>query len=195
MIISYKINKSVKPCDVISALEGLMDKHSCICGDHLLSVGVHICEYEYEGKWHTNRAKNAVNSIIKHYPPLEAFFEKEPILQQQQGVCEAFYIRNFSSDDLHSNGKIEYNVIQSIALGVPKPYSLNELDITYCGIRFGGASEGGADAYIRYTRSSFGSEKHSYIYYFATDADIDNIRSIFFDFAKIIPGKYIETSI
>ena len=188
-VICYKINKSIKPCDVISATEEILDKHSVVCKSYLFSASVDICEYEYEGKWHTNRSKNAVNAIIKRHPQLKDFFKTETVSQEQQGLCERFYISNLPMDNNRSLGRIEYDVIREIAMGTPRPYSLNELDITFGGISLG------ADAYIRYTRSCHGSEKHSYVYFAADSTDIDKMRNIFFEFTNMIPGKYVVTDI
>ena len=47
--------------------------------------------------------------------------------------------------------------------------------------------------YILYGRTNYGSEKHSYIQFSADDDNVESMRSIFFEFAKSIGGKYEGT--
>ena len=115
----------------------------------------------------------------------------------------AFY---FSAKDFSAIGEIDYNLICGIVKGVPRPYSVNTLDLIFNGIGFGKAiGEGGKirlpenlfdspiGNYIHYERLNYGDEKHSYVSFATDDAKIDFMRKLFFEFTQIIPGKYETT--
>ena len=48
-------------------------------------------------------------------------------------------------------------------------------------------------SYILYSRTNYGSEKHSYVQFSTDDENIESMRSIFFELTKTIGGKYEGT--
>ena len=74
-IINYKVNKSIKPIDVLQELERLMCKNNANYSECFIKLEVSIVEFEHEGKLHSNRNKNAILAILKRYPMLECFFK------------------------------------------------------------------------------------------------------------------------
>lgn len=89
---------------------------------------------------------------------------------------------------------------------VPRPYGVNDLHLIYSGISFGEADservgitppkEGigtPAGAYIAYERIRYGDEKHAYVSFSVEEEYLETMREFFFEFAKIIPGRYVDT--
>ena len=74
-IINYRLKASVKPIDVLRELEQLLKKHNATYLENLLNLEVLFIEIEYSGKLHSNRQRNAILTILKHHPELNAFFE------------------------------------------------------------------------------------------------------------------------
>ena len=206
-VIQYKVNKSVAPKDVVETIELLIGKHSAAFRNCLFDVKVTLYEFECDGVVHSNRNKNAINTILKRYPHLTPFYKCNA-----SGVgkvaTEEVSVGNISFDDFSSVGEIEYGIIREIASGVPRPYSVNSLTLIYDGISFGAANActdrirkcDTNDAfpkgnYIWYERTAYGDEKHSYIDLAADDKNIEPMRRLFFELAQTLSGKYDGTEI
>ncbi len=187
-------------------IECLMQKHNVTFLECLIKLEVSIIEFEHEGKLHSNRNKNAILTILKRHPMLNDFFEHKRYVDEDAFVGEKLTIKNFSEETFSLYGKVEYPLIREIAEKIPKPYAINDLEIIFNGICFGAnadqkckitPSSDGFDSpvgnYISYWCSNYGSEKHSYIQLSADDDHTESMRSIFFEFAKNIGGKYEGT--
>lgn len=205
-IINYRLNKSVKPIDILQEIERLMQKNNVSYLECFIKLEVLIVEFEHEGKLHSNRNKNAILTILKSHPMLNDFFEHKSCVDEDSFLQESLTIKNFTEEAFALCGKVEHSLIKEIAEKIPKPYAVNELEIIFNGISFGvnadqkckiAPSSNGFDSpvgnYISYWRSNYGSEKHSYIKFSADDDNIESMRSMFFEFAKNICGKYEGT--
>ena len=205
-IICYKLNKSVKPADVLGKLEALIEKYSAYYSECLLELGIWICELEHEGKFYSNRDKNAIKTILKWHPELELFYKYNCEQKNVNDVFEEVLITNYSFEDFSCAGEIEYSLIRHILNKIPRPYGVNNLELIYNGISFKtqdneGAkishSKSGFDCpvgnYIWYSRSKHGDEKHSYVYFSIDDENLATMRKLFLEFAETISGKYEGT--
>lgn len=205
-IINYRLKASVKPIDVLRELEQLLKKHNATYLENLLNLEVLIIETEYSGKLHSNRQRNAILTILKHHPELNAFFEDKKQDSEDGFTKEVLTIRNYSEQSLLSCGNADFSLIKQIAEKIPKPYSVNRLEIIFNGIGFEKTitqhcvmkpSHSGFDSpvgnYISYSREKYGDEKHSYIQFSANDENLESMRSLFFDFSEAIAGKYEGT--
>ena len=205
-IINYRLKASVKPIDVLRELEQLLKKHNATYLENLLNLEVLIIETEYSGKLHSNRQRNAILTILKHHPELNAFFEDKKQDSEDGFTKEVLTIRNYSEQSLLSCGNADFSLIKQIAEKIPKPYSVNRLEIIFNGIGFEKTitqhcvmkpSHSGFDSpvgnYISYSREKYGDEKHSYIQFSANDESLESMRSLFFDFSEAIAGKYEGT--
>ena len=205
-VISYRIKKTVKPVEVLDALETLLDRHSMGFGECLFRVQVYLCEFEHKGKTHTNRNRNAIQALLKQHPELEAFHHCSHTETEGSIVIGSESMGNFSPCDGTWEGMIPYDLIRDTVRQVPRPYDVNELTLVYHGIgRKGTNSPGGrmktsidgserlVGNYIYYERAHHGDEKHSYIYFSMESEKMDTMRRLFFDFAEIIPGMYEGT--
>ncbi|MBQ8145364.1 MAG: hypothetical protein IJ039_01130 [Clostridia bacterium] len=205
-IINYKVNKNVKPIDIFQNLEFLIQTHNFTFSECLIKLEVSIVEFEHEGKLHSNRNKNAILTILKHYPMLNDFFEHKSYIDDDGFAKEILTIKNFTEDTFSSCGKVEYSMIKEIVEKIPRPYSVNALEIIFNGIDFGSSvhplckmkpapSGFGSPigSYISYSRTNYGSEKHSYIQFATDDENYESMRSMFFEFAENISGKYEGT--
>lgn len=205
-IINYRLKASVKPIDVLRELEQLLKKHNATYLENLLNLEVLIIEIEYSGKLHSNRQRNAILTILKHHPELNAFFEDKKQNSEDGFTKEVLTIRNYSEQSLLSCGNADFSLIKQIAEKIPKPYSVNRLEIIFNGIGFEKTitqhcvmkpSHSGFDSpvgnYISYSREKYGDEKHSYIQFSANDESLESMRSLFFDFSEAIAGKYEGT--
>ena len=205
-IIHYRLKASVKPIDVLRELEQLLKKHNATYLENLLNLEVLIIEIEYSGKLHSNRQRNAILTILKHHPELNAFFEDKKQDSEDGFTKEVLTIRNYSEQSLLSCGNADFSLIKQIAEKIPKPYSVNRLEIIFNGIGFEKTitqhcvmkpSHSGFDSpvgnYISYSREKYGDEKHSYIQFSANDESLESMRSLFFDFSEAIAGKYEGT--
>ena len=206
-IINYRLKASVKPIDVLRELEQLLKKHNATYLENLLNLEVLFIEIEYSGKLHSNRRqRNAILTILKHHPELNAFFEDKKQDSEVGFTKEVLTIRNYSEQSLLSCGNADFSLIKQIAEKIPKPYSVNRLEIIFNGIGFEKTitqhcvmkpSHSGFDSpvgnYISYSREKYGDEKHSYIHFSANDESLESMRSLFFDFSEAIAGKYEGT--
>lgn len=205
-IINYRLKASVKPINVLRELEQLLKKHNATYLENLLNLEVLIIEIEYSGKLHSNRQRNAILTILKHHPELNAFFEDKKQDSEDGFTKEVLTIRNYSEQSLLSCGNADFSLIKQIAEKIPKPYSVNRLEIIFNGIGFEKTitqhcvmkpSHSGFDSpvgnYISYSREKYGDEKHSYIQFSANDESLESMRSLFFDFSEAIAGKYEGT--
>ena len=205
-IINYRLKASVKPIDVLRELEQLLKKHNATYLENLLNLEVLIIETEYSGKLHSNRQRNAILTILKHHPELNAFFEEKKQDSEDGFTKEVLTIRNYSEQSLLSCGNADFSLIKQIAEKIPKPYSVNRLEIIFNGIGFEKTitqhcvmkpSHSGFDSpvgnYISYSREKYGDEKHSYIQFSANDESLESMRSLFLDFSEAIAGKYEGT--
>lgn len=204
-VITYRLKRTVKPVEVLDALETLLDRHSMGFGECLFRVQVYLCEFEHEGKLHTNRNRNAIKTLLKRHPELEAFHHCSHTETEGSIVFGSESMGNFSPYDGTWEGMIPYDLIRDIVRQVPRPYSVNELTLIYHGIgregepRLDGRMERSSDGersvgnYIWYERAHLGDEKHSYIYFSMDLEKAEAMRRLFFDFAEIIPGTYEGT--
>jgi hypothetical protein len=204
-VISYRIKKTVKPAEVLDALETLLDRHSMGFGECLFRVEVVLCEFEHEGKTHTNRNRNAIQALLKQHPELEAFHHCSHTETEGSIVIGSESMGNFSPCDGTWEGMIPYDLIRDTVRQVPRPYDVNEMTLVYHGIggkgtnsprgRMERSSDGERSVgnYIWYERAHHGDEKHSYIYFSMESEKMDTMRRLFFDFAEIIPGTYEGT--
>lgn len=205
-VITYRIKRSVKPARILEALEALMEKHSVYYDECLFRVQVSICEFEHEGKLHTNRNRNAIRTLVKQHPELEAFHQYSCLPQNQGLVIGKESVGNVSLEDFSRAGIIPYELIRDTVRGVPRPYGVNELALMYRGIDFMGSedrsrherllecgSETADGNYMYYERSNNGDEKHSFVYFSMEKEDQDALRKLFFEFAEMIPGVYEGT--
>ena len=204
-VISYKIRKTVKPAEVLDALETLLDRYSMGFGECLFRVQVYLSEFEHEGKLHTNRHRNAVKTLLKRYPELEAFHHESQTETEEGFVMGRESVGNFSPCDGTWAGTIPYGLIRDLVRQVPRPYGVNEMTLIYHGIgregepRLDGRMERSSDGersvgnYIWYERAHHGDEKHSYIYVSMDSDKAEAMRRLFFDLAEIVPGTYEGT--
>lgn len=200
--IVYRLNKSVRPSLVLQTIEELMRNYGLHYQNCLFDMRVTINEFEFEGVLHSNRRRNAVLSICKKYPDLEAFFAYSKEDQGEGNFYEDFSIRNFSEIDYAPQKTAEYAVIRDVVEKIPRPYAVNSLELIFSGTHV--AEDRNADGirpsqsgfgppvgnYILYNREVFGDEKHSYISFSADHKNIEELRKLFFDFAQSVPGRY-----
>jgi hypothetical protein len=205
-IINYRLKASVKPIDVLREIERLIQIYDVHYSECFIKLEALIIEMEHEGKLHSNRNKNAILAILKHYPELTCFFEQEKHMDENGFVAERLRIQNFAEETFLPYGHVEYSLIRQIAEKTPRPYSLHDFQVIFSGIKFGEGSDqqdnvkpssNGVDApvghYIAYWRSNYGSEKHAYMHFSVDDDNLESMRSFFFEFAKNIGGKYVGT--
>lgn len=191
-VISYRIKKTVKPVEVLDSLETLWDRYSMGYGDCLFRVEVVLCEFEHEGKTHTNRNRNAIQALLKQHPELEDFHHCSHTETEEGFVMGRESVGNFSPCDGTWEGTIPYDLIRDIIRKVPQPYGVNELTLIYHGIgregepRLDGRMERSSDGersvgnYVWYERAHHGDEKHSYIYFSMESEKMDTMRRLFF---------------
>ena len=206
-IITYRLNKSVNPDAVLQAIEEILQNRDVCYQNCLFKMVVSIIEYEHESVLHSNRKKNAILSICKKYPTFEPFFEHLKVDKGEGHTDEDLCLNNFSDIDYSQKGKIEYSILRNVVTKIPRPYAVNSLEVVFDGICF--KKENGNDSirmsedgfghpvgnYISYERSSYGSEKHSYVTFSAEKTIADDMRKLFFDFTEKVPGKYDGTEI
>lgn len=207
-IIFYSLRRGVKPAEVIEVLDALIEKHSAAYEECLFDVKVSICEFEHNGKFHSNRKRNAVNTLLKRHPQLEPYYKHSSEDRGGPEIAEDVSISNFAQDDFLCTGEIDYTLINDIVKQVPRPYGVNELHLIFNGVRFGNAdkesdkiraSESGFDApvgnYIWYLRENYGDEKHSSVLFAADGRELEAMRKLFFEFADTVPGRYNGTQL
>jgi hypothetical protein len=110
-------------------------------------------------------------TILKHHPELNAFFEDKKQDSEDGFTKEVLTIRNYSEQSLLSCGNADFSLIKQIAEKIPKPYSVNRLEIIFNGIGFEKTitqhcvmkpSHSGFDSpvgnYISYSREKYGDE-------------------------------------
>ena len=205
-IIAYRLKQNTKPCDILETLEALFKKHSASFAECLFRANVLICEYESDGKLHSNRSKNAVNTLLKRYPELKDCYRYIQREKDGTNFREDVCIDNFSDEDFLYHGEIKYDLIRDIVNKVPKPYGVSDLELIYNGLSFGERdaesekikrSASGFDTpvgnYIWYSRSVYGYEKNSVLSFAIDDENLENMRTLFFDLAEMLPGKYEGT--
>jgi hypothetical protein len=204
-VITYRLKRTVKPVEVLDALETLLDRYSMGFGECLFRVQVYHCEFEHKGKTHTNRNRNAIQALLKQHPELEAFHHCSHTETEGSIVIGRESVGNFSPCDGTWEGMIPYDLIRDTVRQVPRPYDVNEMTLVYHGIggkgtnsprgRMERSSDGERSVgnYIWYERAHHGDEKHSYIYFSMESEKMDTMRRLFFDFAEIIPGTYEGT--
>ena len=207
-IIIYKLNKNVKPNDILTAVKDLMQKYSAQYKKCLFRTSSLFVEYEFDGVFHSNKNINAVARICKAYPHLNDFLKQTSKDKGEGHIDEELSICNFSDVDYSEIGKMDPSTIFEIVSKIPHPYNPNNIKIIFDGICFSQLvqptstilpHENGFGLpignYILYERDSYGSEKHSYIYFSADNLKSDCMRELFFEFTKIIPGKYEGTEV
>ena len=203
-VIIHKLTRKVNPTEVVEAIEFLFEKYNVFYSECLLNLLCYITEFEHEGKFHSNRNRNAIKTILKRHPELERFYKHT---SEDRGgyIYEDLIIRNFSWEDFVCTGEIDYSLISKISKMVPRPYAVNDLNVIYSGIGFGTsdmnrtkilkseATDYLIGNYIGYSRESAGNEKHSYVTFSADEDNIETVRKMFFEFAEMVPGKYVST--
>ena len=206
-IITYKLNKNVKPDEILRAVNVLMQEFSAQYQNCLFRAISLIGEYEHDGVLHSNKTQNAVVRICKSYPHLNAFLKQTSKDKGEGHIDDELSICNFSDVDYSETGKMDPSTIFEIASKIPRPYNPNNVEIILDGICFSQLdqmttilpSENGfglpVGNYILYERESYGSEKHSYIHFSADNLKSDRMRELFLEFTKIIPGKYEGTEV
>ena len=206
-IITYKLNKNVKPDEILRAVNVLMQEFSAQYQNCLFRAISLIVEYEHDGVLHSNKTQNAVVRICKSYPHLNAFLKQTRKDKGEGHIDDELSICNFSDVDYSETGKMDPSTIFEIASKIPRPYNPNNVEIILDGICFSQSdqmttilpSENGfglpVGNYILYERESYGSEKHSYIHFSADNLKSDRMRELFLEFTKIIPGKYEGTEV
>lgn len=207
-IMTYRLNKSVKPSEILTAMESLMQKYSVQYQNCLFKADVSLVEYESDGKVHSNRTKNAILSICKRYSEVVPFFQHIGKDKGEGCIDEELSISNFSETDYLQRGTIDYSIIHEIVTKIPRPYGVNYLELIFDSVSFAKESKEighikpstsgfglPVGNYILYERFSYGSEKHSYIYFSAEDTILNDMKKLFFEFAEKIPGKYEGTEI
>ena len=206
-IITYKLNKNVKPDEILRAVNVLMQKFSAQYQNCLFRAISLIVEYEHDGVLHSNKTQNAVVRICKSYPHLNAFLKQTSKDKGEGHIDDELSICNFSDVDYSETRKMDPSTIFEIASKIPRPYNPNNVEIILDGICFSQLdqmttilpSENGfglpVGNYILYERESYGSEKHSYIHFSADNLKSDRMRELFLEFTKIIPGKYEGTEV
>lgn len=207
-IIVYRLNRNVRPSEVLAAIESLIKKHALQFKNCLFAASVSIIEFEYQNKLHSNRNRNAILSILKKYPELESFFRHIKTVENDGNLHEHLLVSNFSDEDYKLSGSIDPSVAIDITTKIPRPYSIGDLDLIFDGVSFfqekdmidpiHQTKDGWSNPvgnYIRYTRKAYGSERHSYLTFSADDLTLKNMRQFFFDFAEEIPCKYYGTEI
>ena len=207
-VIRYRLSRNTKPIDVLTVLESLLLKCDTHYSECLFRVGVSICEFEFDGKVHSNRRRNAVNTLLRRYPELEAYCTYTRRQEVDPQVYEEVSIQNFTHDDYSCHGQIRYDLIHDIVTQVPRPYGVNDLHLIYNGIRFAEEAAGGerirsnesgfgspVGDYIWYSRTSYGDEKHAYITFAAREESLVTMRQLFFELAAAIPGRYEGTEL
>lgn len=205
-LIYYRLKRTVKPAEVPDALETLLDRYSMGFGECLFRVQAVLCEFEHEGKLHTNRNRNAVKTLLKRHPELEALHHGSHTEAEEGFVIGRESVGNFDPCDGAWEGTIPYDLIRDIVRQVPRPYGVNELTLIYHGIgeegepRLNGRVERSNDGaerpvgnYIWYERAHHGDEKHSYVYFSMESEKAEAMRRLFLDFAEMVPGTYEGT--
>jgi hypothetical protein len=99
-------------------------------------------------------------------------------------------------------------VIFEIAGKIPRTYQPNHLELLLDGLTFSKSArpvpaiappEGGEGLplgqYILYERDSYGAEKHAYLCFSAEASAMEDMRQLFFEFARMVPGQYVETQV
>ena len=206
-IIAYKLNKNVKPDDVLRTINVLMQEFSAQYQNCLFRASSLIVKYEHDGVFRSNKTQNAVVRICKSYPQLNAFFKQTSKDKGEGHIDEELSICNFSDVDYSKTGEMDPSTIFEIASKIPRPYNPNNIEIIIDGICFSQSdqmttilpSENGFGLpignYILYERESYGSEKHSYIHFSTDSLKSDRMRELFLEFTKIISGKYEGTEV
>ena len=201
VINTYRIDKAITPNEVLCTIEELIKKHKISYQKCLWNISCSIIEYEFEGKIHSNRHKNAILSICKKYPIFENYREDIKSDDGEGNILEAVCLRNYSENTFDIRGTVEYPLISSIIKKVPRPYAVNDLELIFSDIAWSkdtaltkleavdfGCPRGN---YIYYTREKHGDEKHSYIHFAADERDAEIIKAFAFDFVNSVKCKYI----
>ena len=201
-MITYRLNRSVKPTVVLQAIEEIMQIQGACYHNCLFKMNVLINEYEFEGTIHSNRRRNAVLSICKANPAFEDFCEYTKEDKGEGYIREDLCISNFSDTDYSPKGTIEYPVLREVITQIPRPYGVSDLELIFNDVCFSNEEYGDfirpsqnsfgspIGNYIRYNRSVYGDEKHSHVFFTAAKALIGDMRGFFFDFSQRVPGKY-----
>ena len=208
LCIIYRLHKSVNPKEALETLETLMQEHSLRYSDCLFLLEVAICEYTHEGKFYSNRNKNAIRTLLKRYPALSRLAEERREDNGEGYISGSLAICNYSKTDYSKKGEVDFADIREIVTQVPRPYGVNELELIFEGVGFGQATGDAGSIrpsatgfgsprgnYILYERSKYGDEKHAYLSFSIEEKHLDKMREFFFAFAKRIPGKYEGTEI
>ena len=205
-VITYRLKKSVNPATVLQAIEEILQDYNVNYENNLFKMSVSIIEFEYEGVFHSNRKRNAILSICKKYPVFDSFFEYSKAPSGDDSFSERLHLNN-CSDDYSLKEKVEYSTVREIVAKIPRPYSVNFLELVFNGICFEKENskdcirlpQGGFGSpvgnYILYDRYAYGDEKHSYVLFSAEKAIADDMRKLYFAFAEKVPGRYEETEL
>ncbi|MBR6545330.1 MAG: hypothetical protein IKT72_00120 [Clostridia bacterium] len=203
IINTYRIYKAINPSEVLCAIEELLKKYKISYRNCLWNISCSIIEYEFEGKIHSNRNKNAILSICKRHPIFNSYREDEKSDHGEGHISEDVCLRNYNENTFDISGTVEYPLISDIVKKVPRPYAVNDLKLIFSDIVWSkdtplmrmeavdfGCPKG---SYIYYTREKYGDEKHSYIHFAADERDADIMKTFAFDFYQSVKCKYEGT--
>ena len=205
VINSYCIDKAINPIEVLCTIEELLEKHKISYENCLWNISCSIIEYEFEGKIHSNRNKNAILSICKKYPIFNSYREDVNFDDGEGHISEGVCLRNYSKETFDLIGTMEYSFISDVVKKVPRPYAVNDLELIFSDIAWSqntplikmensdfGCPKGN---YIYYERTKYGDEKHSYIHFAVDERDAEIMKAFAFDFCQSVKCKYEGTEV
>ena len=205
VINSYCIDKAINPIEVLCTIEELLEKHKISYKNCFWNISCSIIEYEFEGKIHSNRNKNAILSICKNHPTMSRFLHSIRKDDGEGNISEQFCLRNFDEDTFSLMEEAQYSFISDIVKKVPRPYAVNDLELIFSDIAWSqdtplikmensdfGYPKGN---YIYYERTKYGDEKHSYIHFAADERVAEVMKAFAFDFCQSVKCKYEGTEI
>lgn len=182
MLQTYRLTWSEKPKDVLSKISDFITQNDLSYQKRYWNLTEYITEFEFDGKFHSNRTRNSVTRLCKKYPELLRFRQDE-IQLHEFGVNENLILCNYSKDGrvIDSGKKID-DLIYDVCLKVPVNYSFIDTEYGFEGLDFFGIKplhqskvscnpDDESDyqrldmygSYIYYSRQSCGSEKHQYL--------------------------------
>lgn len=203
--ITYRLRNTVSPKQVMETLGALLEKHNIAYSRCLWKMLCPIIEYEFEGKFHSNREKNGVLRICKAYPQLASFYryvKKEERDERHVLTNHTDYIMTAEND--------HRDTVAEVMSKIPRPYSIRDVEYIWDGVDFlkkgqtpsgihqsySGAPLG---SYIWYSRSAYGNERYSYLTLsvdeVSQEEDMIPIRKFFFELMEKLPGKYKGTEV
>lgn len=212
-IITRRLKRNPPPSQVIGVLDELFAKHSVSYQRFLWKLSSLTVEFEHEGVLHSDPLRNQIEEICRKYPMLKKHMSHDRTKRGEGRMCEEiFRLCNFREEDLVCDDTESEGIVREILGKIPQTYTLNEVEIFLDGVDFLNTGkeipclrrpESGFGAclgsYIYYSRSVYGTERHSYVQlafeHTEEGKDYDMFRKFCFDFAELIPGSYDGTEI